>query len=216
MNSIVTWALAFMTVQSPIARHTDETPDEVNARFQSIAEDLAEVVFDPQEAPVYTGPRGRIQTLSLMESIALYESGFRKNVDTGEGPRSRGDAGRSVCLMQIQVGMGKTKPYNRAQGRFARDSDLDAEVEQGYTAPDLLADRKKCFRVALHMVQQSFTACSGLPISNRLAVYASGSCDGGWYESQKRVSTGQRWFDAHVPTFTDVNAMDDNTHLVQE
>lgn len=214
-SSIVTWALAFMVTHSPIAKHTDETADEVQARYESIAKDLTSVVFDPQEAPVYSGPKGRIQTVALMESIALFESGFRKDVDQGVGPKSRGDHGRSVCLMQIQVGEGKTPDYNIVKGRIALPSDPANEVISGYTSQELLADRSKCFRTALHFIRQSFTACSSLPVANRLAVYASGSCDRGYDQSQQRILTGQKWFYGHVPSFTDDNAFQPDP-LVQE
>lgn len=192
MHAVIAWILAFMVTNAPPGRHiyypdAVETKEETEARYASIAKDLAEVTFDSNEQPIFPGNNGRLETAGLLASIALYEGGgYRKDVDLGKGKHARGDGGRSVCLMQIFVGAGKTA--------------------EGYSADDLLADRKNCFRAALHMAQYSFRACQTAPLGERLRVYTSGRCDRGSGASYARVMTGVNWFKGHMPEFTDAEA----------
>src|SRR5512142_1412193 len=108
MDLIVGWALAFMLAVAPPGTRRGETREETIARYTQIATDAVAVAYDPANAPLFGGTGGRARTAGLMLAVAFHESGFRRDVDFGIGPSSRGDSGQSWCLMQIKVGTGRT------------------------------------------------------------------------------------------------------------
>ena len=124
-----------------------EDPLKRLERYQSIAEDISEVVL--QEESFFTGKYGKERTAVLLASVALNESNFDENIDKGI---KRGKLGE-VCIMQVMPGMKDTK-YN-------------------YSAKYLLEDRKNCIRAALDIMRGS--DCGG-SIDHRLRGYASGKC----------------------------------------
>jgi hypothetical protein len=124
------------------------------ARYVAIAEDIEAVVLADDEAPALAGDDGRTRTAFLLASIAFEESGgFRADVDEG---RARGDNGRSVCLMQIHM--------------------VSPRTWEGWTAGDLLSDRRVCFRAGLHRVRESLQRCRALRDGDELAAYTHGRC----------------------------------------
>jgi hypothetical protein len=212
VDTVIAWILAFLTTQAPPTRkayypEAQETPTEATARYVSIASDIRDVVYDPAESPLFKGPNGRARTASIVESIMLHESGFRKDVDYGLGKSGVGDSGTSWCMMQVKLGhmvAGHTEKriIPTPDGGFRYTTDLT----QGYGGEDLVADRKACIRAGLHIVRRSFGACSGSqPISHWLDSYASGSCTGGQPESEHRMGLAINWYAAHKPTFQDAD-----------
>jgi hypothetical protein len=175
----IPWLVAVITSWAPPGRpqmtypDATETAEEAVARYRSIASDALDVAYDESEAPLFGGAewRARADTALMLLAVALKESGFRKDVDTGLGKMAKGDGGRSVCLMQINVGTG-TVPVDGVIGTWGADT--------------LLQDRKNCFRAALHLMRRSFRQCQG-GSDLRLAAYASGSCDKGHQASQNRM-----------------------------
>jgi hypothetical protein len=143
---IVAWLVAAMFTWAP-AREAD------TARYTEIASDLAEVVYDPAEPPLFPGPDGRAKTAALLASIAAHESTFRPDVENGH---ARGDGGTSWCFMQLHIGSGKTV--------------------EGWTGGDVTNDRKLCFRAGLHIARESFRMCNAQPTVEKLSAYASGQC----------------------------------------
>src|SRR5271170_6856954 len=141
---IITWLVAAMFAWTP-AKEADR------ARYTEIASDLAAVVYDPEEKPLYPGEDGRAKTALLLASIAAHESTFRPDVEDG---RARGDGGSSWCFMQVHIGAGKTL--------------------EGWSGADVTADRKLCFRAGLHIARESFRMCAGTPPNEKLGAYASG------------------------------------------
>jgi hypothetical protein len=214
MDTIIAWVVAFLVTNAPPGApqyipEAKESADETVARYDSIAHDLVEVVYDENEPPLFKGEHGRAKTIAILESIAWHESGkaLRKDVDTGEGRRARGDSGGSVCLMQINVGKGRTPRYNTVKKRFAYRGDPESELIEGYTADELLSDRKKCFLTGLRLARESFTACGNVPLDQSLKLYASGKCDAGTDESKHRMDKGMKWYNAHRPSFVDNDVM---------
>lgn len=130
-----------------------ETKEEAEVRYMGIAADLVDVVFDPDEKPLFSGPFGRWRTLTAIVGIAKHESHFRKDVQFQLGSYGKGDKGNSVCFMQMMVGSGKTK--------------------EGWTKSDLL-DNKKCFRAGLHLMHESVKACWNVAEEYRYSVYTDG------------------------------------------
>lgn len=150
----------------------EETEAERRARYDEIAQAVWQVAFDPAEPPLWSGADGRSRTAALLVAIAYHESELAKDVD--KGPCYRGgnrtqrcDGGRAACLLQINVGDGKTA--------------------EGWTKADLFADRLKCLRAGLRLVRQSFVSCSALPQGFWLNAYASGTCARGYERSQQRM-----------------------------
>lgn len=187
------WVFAILLLISPPERRSEfqkntsrvlpteqrETTEEGRARYEAIARDLTAVVFEEETKPLFPGKRGRERTVAVVLAVAQLESGFRKDVDLGAGRLGRGDHGRSWCLMQVQAGTTGTVPSGSA-------------ITRGYTGADLVADRKKCFRAGIEMLRQSLSACKDQPLKDRLAVYASGSCDKGLAESRVRMALAGR------------------------
>ncbi len=211
METLIAWILAFITTQAPPTRPTyypeaKETPEEALVRYQGIAEGIKDVVYDPDEAPLFKGPDGRARTAAVVESIMSHESFFRKDVDFGLGKSGVGDGGKSWCLMQVQLGKmvnGHTErrivTLPNGSWRYAKDK------EEGWGGEDLVADRTKCIRAGLHIVRVSFLACAALPVKQWLDVYASGTCDQGQAESEHRMGLAINWFASHRPTFHDAD-----------
>lgn len=173
------WIVTFITKVSPPGRktyftHAQETREEALVRYGEIADNLLAAVYDPDIKPLFSGSLGRARTISLMLGVMFWETGFRRDVDLGLGKHARGDNGRSWCLMQINLGSGKTA--------------------LGYTGEDLVKNRRICFQEGLRVIRGSFSACRQLPLEHRLSAYASGSCDKGRDKSRQRVQTGMQWF----------------------
>lgn len=157
---IVSWLLSVMTTMSPLPPASDthvngETAAEKQARFESIAQDIQEVIWDENETPMFQGADGREMSAIFVTTYAFYESSFRKSVDKGT---KLGDSGRSWCLMQLNLGK---------KGKTA----------EGWTGQDLVEDRKKCIRAGYHVMRRAMGACSKLPMAERMASYVSGNCD---------------------------------------
>jgi len=187
MDAATTWLFALMTTFAPPERAAterafpgwEETVEDRRERFAAIATAVRNVAFDPAEKPVFGGERGRARTAALLLAIAWHESGYSRDVDLGpcwrgranDGPRC--DHGRAHCLLQVHARDGKTL--------------------EGWTPAELHADREKCFRAGLHIVQRSFAACRKNPPQHRLAAYASGRCDAGQSGSERLLALGERF-----------------------
>ncbi len=179
MHALMTYILSAMMAWAPVAGHDYyASREDTTERYEAIAHDLAEVALDPEEPPLFGGPQGRAQTALLMTSIAFFESGgFRRDVDLGFGPRSKGDSGKSWCLMQINVGDGKTA--------------------ERWTGRDLVEDRRKCFRAGLGRIRQSFALCHALPLVDRLSGYTKGRCEAADDASRRRLTRAMDFWEEH-------------------
>jgi hypothetical protein len=180
MEALVTYLVAAMVAWIPPRAQELRNPPEPRAdalaRYESIARDLATVVEDESESALFGGRDARTQTALVMLSIASFESAYTREVDFGIG-RGVGDQGNSWCLMQLRIGRGTTR--------------------EGWTGHDLVEDRTKCFRAALHLLRGSFNSCQSLPLFDRLSAYATGRCERDLYKSQSRVSRAFGWWDRH-------------------
>jgi hypothetical protein len=201
MEPILAWILAFMVSVAPPGRKTfyaeaQETKAEAEARYRDIAEDIVDVVYDPNTKVMFRGSNGRSRTVSIILSIMLHESGFMKNVDFGVGKYARGDQGKSWCLMQLNVGAGRTIKWNTKHDRPPRWGDDPADIFEGHKGEELVNNRKLCIQEGLKVLRVSFSSCrgKGLPLNQRLRVYASGSCERGAQGSAGRMNTAIRWF----------------------
>lgn len=171
ITTLASYLVSAMTAWTPPQQHP-EGAEVARQRYESIARDIATVVSDEKEFPIFAGDHGRTQTALLLAAIASFESAFRADVDDG---RVRGDSGVSWCVMQVQV-RGKTA--------------------EGWTGKDLVSDRQKCLSAALHLVRESFTMCKSMPLSYRLSGYTSGTCRAE-REAEYRTGRAVRWFKQH-------------------
>ena len=208
LKLLAAWLVSFMLVQAPPDRpqyikEAKETVDEAKARYESIATDITAVVFDEDEPALFKGPDGRLKSTAVILSIMSHESSFRRDVDLGLGPLAKGDGGRSVCMMQLNIGGGRTGDWNKVQHRFAYDKDPPAEIEKGWTATEIKADRKKCIRAGLRIMRLSFALTADRPVKEWLNVYASGKADAGVQASGNRMGLALSWYTKNAPTFTD-------------
>lgn len=206
MKLFIAWIVAFIMTQSPPGRPTyvkeaNETKEEAIARYESIATDVASVVSE--EKPLFKGPTGRIKTALVILSIMNFESSFRRDVDLGLGKLAKGDGGKSVCLMQLNIGDKRTFAWNTEKLRMAAPNDPPNEVVEGWDQKELLADRKKCIRAGYRIIKMSFDATSKLPVTEWLRVYASGNVENGSQASKTRMNLALHYFQDHRPDFLD-------------
>ena len=215
MKAFVLWAMMFITMHAAPGRpqflpEAKETRDEALARYESIASDIHEVL--ETEKPLFQGAYAKTRTAAVILSLMLHESGFRKDVDFGIGSQSRGDHGRSWCMLQQNVGTGRTIAWNTKLNRPANaickegqvsskgvPCDPKEDVHPGYTGPELVADRKVCITAGLRTMRMSFAACRSLSAKDWLRSYASGSCAGGAEASARRMNLAMTWFSDHRP-----------------
>jgi len=197
------WAYNWMVKRVPLDskiyfEDAFETPEERDTRYKSIVHDVMLVSFDTQTRPLFQGPDGRMKTTAMLLAVMLHESSFLKHIDYGIGPHSRGDHGKSSCMLQVQVHekTGRTTPWNRVQDRAALPTDDPLEVEEGYTAEDLVTNRQACIRAGMRIIRASFGSCRENPMEDRLALYTSGSCDKGLDASRNRMRTAIRMYAA--------------------
>lgn len=215
VTSLHQWLLDRMLSWMPPGRSyipaAKETKEEGSDRYAEIADSMISVVYDPAEKPLFGGKYGRAKTLALIASMSWFESGYRKDVDFGLGSLGRGDNGKSWCMMQVLLGkdgLGRSpKRVHLTQDSFKLIGKNDALWDQSLGGEHLVQSRTGCFRTGLHMARNSFRACRGLPVEDRLGVYGAGKCIAGWSKSRVRVKKAQRWLASSKPPLTDAEAM---------
>ena len=187
-----------------------ETVEDATSRYEDIAKDVAYVVWDEDEKPIFHGSRGRERTAMVLLAVATFESGFRKDVDFGVGKMSKGDGGKSWCLNQVNLGkrdsVGSTP--NRIVVNIGGGFKITDHQDEGWSGQDLVDDRQKCFHAALSILRSSFASCSRNPMEERLTQYASGHCDQGEDASRKRMGLALRWMGTKLPKFKDAEVFD--------
>ncbi len=195
--TIVTWLSGIMLQAAPPERAVMQgTPDRdaviqaERTRYEEFAEDVALVAYDPAEAPLYSGPHARAKTAVVLLATAFYESGFRKDVDLGIGPRSRGDSGRSCTAFQFNLG---------AEGR----------TRAGHSCSEMYADRTLAVRSALAVLRSSMRMCQSLAPEYRLSAYTAGRCEDGQAQSKMRVETARKWLGRWAVPVTDNEAVEE-------
>ncbi len=215
LKAVTAWILSFMVSAAPPGRKIyypegQETKEDALVRYEAVAQDIVDVVYSPNVKPLFTGPNGRAQTVSVILSVMLHESAFMRHVDLGLGKYARGDHGASWCSMQIKVGDGKTLRWNVKHDRPYAWNDPQEEIHDGYTGEELVANRKLCISEGLKILRISFGATKGLPLDERLRVYASGDREKGSSASRARMRPAMMFFQKTAKTreFTDSDVME--------
>jgi hypothetical protein len=197
MSDLFFWIVSFMISFTPPGGtvnvvEAQETKQEAIIRYESIADDIIEVVYNPDNKPIFDGPQGRTRTVTVMLGIMAMESRFYRHIDYGIGAGSRGDNGRSWCLMQVMAGKtGRTANWNYIQDRPPYWNDPIGEIRRGYTGLEMVNNRQLCLSEGLRIAKWSFSKCNKRNILDRLRVYASGSCKKGGEASAERMKLAE-------------------------
>ena len=141
-----------------------ESHSEMRRRYRSIARDICEAVKAQPAIEGFT----KAGTARLTLAQAIGESNLAKDADRGpcwrKAPyQARCDGGLAVGVLQVQL------PQKHRDRGFA--------------------DRPWLVSVALRGLRGSFGACRHLPVAERLALYASGSCK----SAAGRRASRRRW-----------------------
>jgi hypothetical protein len=178
LETLTAYLVFPMMVWSPPVNHlyVGETNDYVEARYFEIANDLAKVVIEEEPLDVWNEPKDVRRVHTAVLMLAI--ASFESGgfrSDVDKG-KTKGDRGHSKCLMQI----------------WLRDNEK-------------IDNRKECFRLGLDRIKESMNACKYRPVSERLAVYASGKCDVGVAEGKHRYDRMQSWWNT-APWYGDFAA----------
>lgn len=140
--------------------------------------DIQEVVYDRAKTPWLYGKWARAQEAALATIIAAEESGgFNLGVENGI---IRGNRGASWCLMAMNIGRGRTM--------------------EGWSGPDLIADRKKCITAGVNAMRRSMSVCRANGVLSGLSAYDTGRCIKNERISVSRVSRAFYYISKKVPT----------------
>jgi hypothetical protein len=174
VETLAAWLVTIMVATVPPGgwrskAQARESAAQGRARYEAIAQAIAEASLDPRERPLFDGADGRLRTAALLLSISFHESHWRRDVDLGLGRYGPRGGRRYHCLMQIAVDRGKTA--------------------EGWTAAQLVADRERCMRAGLHILQRGRRLCDRAGPRAFLNHYASGYCDRGRKQVKRRWET---------------------------
>lgn len=151
LETIVKYVVAAMLFWSPPSAHPDKNKEQLTAYYESIATDIVTVALDPEEPPVMKGAHPRRATSILLAALAAKESNFEPRIDLGKCLRHECDGGYAFSMWQIHPEIG----IKLVGETFRHDRD-------GMKGPELIADRKKAVRVALHMARSSMKSTGTL------------------------------------------------------
>ena len=172
----IAWLISIMSILAPLDKkhvvpEAMETPEQTQERYEQIAQAIYEGAYDESVPPVFMGKKARAQTALLVVTVFYTETGLRRDMDLGTSrdrlrPEGLNDYGRSWCMGQLNIGR---RVVN------GEETSVRTTVE-GWTGPELYADRRKCVVATINALRRSKGACQRLPISEQLAVYAAGNC----------------------------------------
>jgi hypothetical protein len=173
-EALATWLLGIMVAsvapgRARFPKEAVESEADGRVRYAALARGLADVTLDSAEQPLFDGPNGRARTAALLLALSYHESAWRRDVDLGLGGQAHP---RYFCVMQVAV----------------RD-----RTPEGWTGADLVAERERCFRAALHILERSRGSCRDSGPDAWLRIYTSGHCHQGVRAADERFDTYRRW-----------------------
>ena len=113
-----------------------------------------------------------IKKAALITAIAVTESRLDKKTQFGI---TRGDRGRSWCLMQMNIGKGKTA--------------------EGFTGEELVNDLNKCLLTGFNAAKRSMGACQNTgAYTDRLAAYTTGTCQSNEKHSRMKMNLMNHYY----------------------
>lgn len=153
-------------------------PMSVSASYEDIAHDVATVVLDPTEPPMWKDDSTKARTAIMLVSIAYHETSFlaytddgrcndRKWRDSAEGRKTMAqsgscDGGLARSMWQVHTDFGgiyvipanyddDTREINKREWTYANQDVDDGTLIRS----EQMKDRQSACRVALHMARRS-------------------------------------------------------------
>lgn len=190
-----------------------DMPDQDTSNFDGIAEDITTVVLDDSEPALWVDDTSKGETATMVATIGLWEGHYWRYVDDGRcnskswreshagkhltGPRATCDGGHAYSIFQIHPDRGgvvlTTREIETAEGpKVVGDGytyHFMAPDEPYITGRDLIQDRTKAVRVALHMLRKA------VQLHNNLCAYTgeSGECPKG----KERLDWAMKYWKKH-------------------
>lgn len=128
-------------------------------------------------------------------------------LDPTEDPVFDGPDGRAKTAVLL-ASIAAAESFLRADVDACKvrgDGGKSTTVFQLQNAPKAVCQhREEAVRVALARVRQSFAACKGAPLEERLALYTSGRCDRGQRAARFRWQRAAKWSETHPVIDPDV------------
>jgi len=155
---------------------------------------------------IAVSPPGRVPSReSYDDAIVRYESIATdlEAVVTDAAPLYSGPHGHAqTAALLVAIAAHESGLRRDVDEGETRGGGKDACLLQLRNRPDAATDRRTCFRVGLRLVRASLAACRTMPERERLAAYASGSCERGRPESRAMLDAAKRLYWSHpAPLF---------------
>ena len=168
------------------AMNSAAKPDSYSASYKDVAHDIATVVLDPQEPPIWKNDKMKARTAVLLVSLAYNETSFHAYVDDGrcndvkwrstsEGAKTMKiggncDGGHARSMWQLHMSGGivivpvnyddESKDVDRREWCYSYQcSEDDGKVVD---PKQVIENRQDAIRIALHMVRRSIRNHVGL------------------------------------------------------
>lgn len=197
LSALSAYVLAAMLFWVPPSNHKyfGISEEETQARYESIANDIASVAMEADEAPLFkvqagvsvSDDEGRAFNAILLAAIAKHESDFRKHIDEGKCRKNECDHGRAFSMWQVLPEGGIFLTPNGEWNYAFRMSDewRREHSSEIITGAAMINDRKLAIRSSLHMVRQSIKNVG------HLGVYTGEITNGP--KAKLRMYTARKW-----------------------
>ena len=191
LKELTSYLLSAMLSWMPARNHANrEALEATVARYEAIAEDVATVVLDPAEPPLFQGEGGRVKSALLLLSVAFWESGFRPDVDRGQCKPPECDNGAAFSLWQLHPEDGFI--FDGDVFTFARNRTAAWRAEHKgdiFDGASLIRDRRLAARIALHMIRYS------MKNAHSLAIFTGENGEGP--KAKSRMEHAVKWMRGH-------------------
>jgi hypothetical protein len=204
MSPLAVYLAAATLVWSSPSEHLPRTHSEADAAVvvafrDAIAADVAEVVEDSNEQPLFPGDLSKAETIVQLGALAFFEGRFWSYVDDGScndgsWKRAHGhdqllcDGSSAWSLWQLHDGFATPRGWSHG---LAFDGDGWRYDSMGYKGRDLVRDRKVAARMALHFARKSLKA------SGTLCGYTGEPARSGCPKAKARRDLARSYFVAH-------------------
>jgi hypothetical protein len=165
---VAKYVLKAMTTWVPIANQVANGEEEMAAkqRYEEIASDIVDAVYDEDEPAVFSGVDGKLKTALEVVAIPSYESGFQKIVDDGTcnqpsfkaDRRGNCDGKTAFTLWQIHsVGNGLMFSGTGVTSKMYNADYAQEHPEEVWTGPKLVQNRLMAAKMALHLIRTTYS-----------------------------------------------------------
>lgn len=163
LEALTKYILSAMISWTPVHSLTayGETEDQVRARFEAIARNIASVSADPNEEAIFSGQAPRVRTALLLASIGSFEGGWQRFVEEGNcnlagfkaDRRGDCDGGHAFTSWQIHIaGGGFLYVGGRLTNKLYAASYAKDHPDEIIDGHKLVSDQKLAIRVAKDLI----------------------------------------------------------------